>query len=1644
MVEAFGVAIMIHRGGLSDGSKLFPAGEDLLKKADMATPEMRYAVEYALGKMQEFDAKRVAEEAELEAQTKIDENTETALDDLAGGNINGKNQEVTDPIARSEDRDGMPLEELEDTSDHPFVDTWVQQSDPSDHVPLVSTDDPRIGDAFSNRLRTMSHSGNQAAGNAGRAFDALTGRDKINTESRIGDDEAMAIIEMTYLDVDLRNAVWGGRVDFQDRGATGVQNKVVSMDKDNPEEGNLYSKMTGLAYVKKKINEENISAGAYLLLHEMIERLDVGSKLRGLHEPGGSPGKSSQASRINQLYIENFGTAKSRAKFKALMERLGLWDKKMSDFVDATAKLSGERKFTDKLDKNLYEDRKAMTVDAQEDAQLRQIRNEGFTQILTMALFSKQLREVGDGVGFEGTVRGAAGLDIGPIALAMRSKFKSMQDYINQFSFKEPKRNVAAAGEAFDNYSWSFVKEGRYQNQIIDMVKVMDEQVHYGQPFSMTREGANEQHGFSNTSSTLHPEDSTRYWGGAGDADSAGLRGRDEIDAEIGELMSAMSRAEGYEKTQIQIRLNELNIERGLGESFDADGRLSDHEMAMIRLSATDPTTGLLDLSKVDAPMRARFEDKSVDALLDSVFASRSSAVGRVANRAAGIFSSGHGVANVANSGNSMIRALGALVNPEMVNTRTMTHHPWISDQVAMDNLASDFHNAMQGLKPFRDKGNKLNGEQRQKFNKDFSIAMESRDPAVRRAGWAKLGYKEKQIVQLEGFHQHLFRPGNGLIPRLSRMMADAGMISKSQADVAGTKGYLPKMVMKELADAPGGMEALRKTLAKMAQSHLVNKKDLEIEALDGFGFFMNKNNSNAATQAEFEAMPAWLRTWYQDAEASLRKRDVKFPAGFDKLSAAYRTKWVSNFIKDQMSRPKDSRSAGMDGFHWGDKFTAHYRDAVMNDRALASAGARDETGKLVGTRVAQMAEAKKESMDVDVYSPTSVMDMLAHREAIDLKTGGKLGDSRIIGDRQSAFARDSVLSNMEDTDTMNRLNSVLGSSAVYSYATVTQQHGVGIRGMNTSRIIQNLRRRSENNEFEMSSTDKTRFEEELNALEDQLRTGYNQRPKHVKNERTTSNRALMALSRLGVASLSAGNFTLSALVEVFGGMARSMGNLMRGDLKALTDYIKMLSPAARARMMENANGFELSKIHMGINTRMGDLGFDDLEAMRGVEESDWVTTLEKGGRKMTGFAMMGFGAVTEYSRAVAVAQGVRRLQRVRDAKGGGFEKLGEALTKMDVMGGHPRDVKEAVALARQFGIQRDLATHLYQNGQFNARDISNAHYAMSEGRLTDEGLLDAVNYPGNGNAVVKSMLQHINSKLNLDPRMGNRQIPSGIVEQLLSVLGQFPLIFYSRMRQAAYQGGALGVAGFLLPMLLGEIYYSTLQQAATGEKVEDIWERWSTNPQGALLNVLENMNVLGGSSFVLSNSVPLAVRGMKSLLGNDEMLAGYKESFFGKAPGPAGLQMLYSGAGKIVGATEDYMNGDVVRGNQRLASVGSVPMKQVLKMYLNSEAASDPIGQRLSAGRDLDPVDMSTPSMQGAAQNINPDTVRRIQQDSQTVKSENAVAQREGTPTGPVDQPMAPAQQPMLSSEPGNALASGDKPTLAEDTAAVLKDLPG
>jgi hypothetical protein len=283
--------------------------------------------------------------------------------------------------------------------------------------------------------------------------------------------------------------------------------------------------------------------------------------------------------------------------------------------------------------------------------------------------------------------------------------------------------------------------------------------------------------------------------------------------------------------------------------------------------------------------------------------------------------------------------------------------------------------------------------------------------------------------------------------------------------------------------------------------------------------------------------------------------------------------------------------------------------------------------------------------------------------------------------------------------------------------------------------------------------------------------------------------------------------------------------------------------------------------------------------------------------------------------------------------------------------------------------------------------------------------------------------MQFMNGKMNLDPRMGNRQIPRGIIQQLLSVLGQFPILFYSRMRQSAWQGGALGVAGFLLPMLLGEIYYLTLQQMTMGEKPVEVLDRWKKDPMGALLNVIENMNILGGASSVMTTASQLAVSNLRALTGNPDLLEGYKTSHFSKSMiNAAGIDMLLGSMGKVFGATEDFYNGNTDRGFQRLSSATPIPFQQIVKMLLLNDVMSTSEGAALLSGGYSAP-------QRGYGGQRGP---------SQALQA-FAAARAQEPPTGRTEE--APSVDPVKPvPKPSNTDPIGDSPSASEDLADKLE----
>jgi hypothetical protein len=1501
------------------------------------------------------------------------------------------------------DRDKNPKPNIVEANR--FIDSQVREAERTNApAPLIDSADPAVqsnralGDYFYNKLTSTK---TDDAQNAAKVFGALTGRGEGNAETGVNDLDAMVLMEMAYIDPFVREMLWSGTMDVSMDGPLSVTTSLTPGK-------TLTSKLRGLDTIQKKLKDGKVHAAAYLLLHELVERADVQSLMRqrdyaGIHGPnmkdhkgeiigkhthpnpmGSRAGQAS--SQINKFFQIHFGNASGRKKFAMMMDEMDLMTPEIKKFLESAEALSRRvgsedvklfetKKDTDfnkaTAELNRTTGRRADSVARPEDRDQAAIDvvNEGFTQVLTLALFTRQSRQEGmltrmlgdiEGLGPDGASSMSAGLR--SVGNLISDKLTSMIEILSKHGSNP---DTIRAGARVEDAQYSFM--ARSDKGISSLDKMLDTVA------TLAENGHANGIAFKYSSPVQ-----TRYFGGGAEVLDAELRGADEINAELTAVRSEISTAvEASRLDQAQLRLREARLQQELGllnahdRAPTAEAREAEEAFQARVAAATDKKTNLINLRQLNPVDAKRVEDEAVDKMLANFGTQQSSVVGQAVNIGAGLFSAGRGLAAAANAKDDRLRGLGAMINPEMVNTKVVGDRVWMSDAVAMDSMSRDYRMAIDGLAPFRkrSKKRKYRGDARRAHNRAVANALELEDEAGRVRALMAEGYNEKQAKVMSDWAENMFNPDSGMVPRLAEMMRRTGKISDAQAEAIKGTRELPRMLVRELVEEPGAADMIRGELAKLGKAHLLRQweaiRKVDVEAADGLGLFMNSANTARGREAEFEAMPEDLRQFYLDA-FEVYKKDLVDGRHVDEIPKFEKAFMASERYKLDLSRPADSRSDGFTSIS-DVRFGTHYRHALEHNKPLEGTFTRDASGLEKETRVETKARVMNEGSR-DQHSPTSVMDMMAHRELVDLKTGGKLGESRFIGSRKAAFKNDEngILASFEDADPMNRLTSLVGAGSTYDYATSVQQHGLGIKGMGTTQVIANVRNRVEKGEFGLSPVEKADALKRLDNFEDQLRAGYNQRPKTVDSDPGKGSRFLLAFSRFGVSSLSAGNFALSAFVEVFGGMARSMGNLLRGDLMVFADYFRYMSAKQRARILENANGFELSKIHMGINTRLGDLGFDDLEAMRNIENGDWVSKFESFSRKTSSFAMMGFGKVTEYSRAVTVAQAVRATKRVNEGRAGGYRKLSTLIKENP-----PKDIKEAKALARQAGIPADVAAHLYQNGHFNrggelmetmARILGDNKAFTDQGldiKYIRENMKDAAENSESGIrhldeaiGAIQGQMQFMNGKLNLDPRMGNRQIPRNIVEQLLSVLGQFPILFYSRMRQAAYQAGALGVIGFLLPMLLGETYYTTLQQMTTGEKPEKVLERWKIDPLGALTNVLENMNVLGGMSSVIQLAMGAGIQNLRAMTGNPDMMPGYKAVHFQKTMvNAAGIDMAWGGAAKLFGAADDFQTGNVERGLQRLTAAVPLPAQQVVKMALLADIDGTPEGQALSQG---------------------------------------------------------------------------------------------
>lgn len=1550
-ITTVGAAQLIHSFRMAKNGSLTPEGITLLKRLEITEPEqvrmvLRYSEEIKnkLAEIEDFRTKQRMEEAaqaNAEAIRIEDEriNAERGYEEPEGpspfrddeGTVEPEAPAAPETTTISEGRvEETPLPASPDAEDAKgsFIDI-------SSDTRAERTD---AGEAFRHLLFRKADRGSAASRNVLNMFDAMTGRDgQAKAGEAISDAEAMSVLEVAFVDKDISRALFGGDMTIEFDGHAHVE---IIAGPDN-QGGRMRTMFRGLAEVNQKIKEGRVDSAVYVLLHELVERLDLGHAItgRGIDDV---PSRNKVKSAIGTHFITNFGTKQARDKWVKILKGLGAYDEQMKAFIKRTElffEAEAKRQAT-AMDEDLYEARKnLMTVHKDEKGYITRTMDpvivEGYTQALTLALFSRNIDRLGE----DSPIKG-----LSSVAGYLKEKLHKMVDFLTHYGIDtEPKR-----GASLGLIAGSQAKRGKYQDQLLLQLQLMSRNLDWDE--IVTHEHA----GMSTWGEVRGPDGRmVRHWGGGGTPPEPKTAAA--IKAELAAVEAKLPTANRFTRHALQIRADKLRNELGLA-MIDPDAIARDLEAAKAKGDAAKDERGLIDSSRfLTAAERQGVENAHVDSFLAGINAQRSTGMGRVFNWLAGKLVSGEGSFAGNNSEFAPVRAVFQLMNPEIINGK-LNNYRWIPDQVAASNLGRDLSKAIHNLDWYRSRIKRLKGAELREFQMNFDAAMRTHKKEVRQRIYQTLGLNQNEINKAEYWHAFMFDPDYGFVDRMARRMVDVGIISEAQhasfRDVPG----LSMQLIRDAASTTESHNTIRNTLKTLGRDHLRRRAAAgmyEVMLLEANGAFMQRGMiSEAAIKANFDDLDDAGRTMF------LRLADKMQENGIEVSTVEHiRAYQASEFLRTEMKRPKEKRA------DWSSEFVSNKYISDMHAKALDS----DEfvpTYHPDGTRNVEVSRAEllmSTRDSLEVFKPKTGLDLMAQLELEDLKTGGKLGDSRLIGNRARALVGSDIEGYL-DFDIQNQLNSFIGSNSMMAAGTAVQQHAIGIRGANTMFLIDNLLHRLKTDPTSIKADDgsvitgiqRDRMEKELLAAKNQIRAGYNLRPIGVEPD-TDLTRSLKALSRIGVSIVSAGNFALSAVVEILAGLPRTLGKLMYGDLKAIGDYFTMLSPAARKKIMENADGFEVVKMHLGIHTRFGDLGYDDIRDMTGYDKSaNWISMdgLEKISRKLSGVAMFGFSGFTEYARAISVAQAVRHAKRVSANKHGGYGRLGKELAKLS----EDATAKDVRAVAREIGMDGQEAVYLWQAGLIDPDHLTRVNELLQSRYYTEHGMnVDAI-FRDNAfdeyeMATVRAILQFQNNKINLDPRMGSKIVPQDITRQLISVLGQFPLLFYSRMRQAAYQGGGMAVGSFLLFMLLGEMYYTNLALMARGEHPSKILERLTGSDPGWILNTLENMNVMGASSPVLSYLMQNAVSTFRDITDNPDALDSYKASIMRNPVGLAGLEMLKSGVVKTTTGTSNMFAGNYDQGLTQLASAVPLPFKQLIKTSLHVGLADTQVGRTLSNG---------------------------------------------------------------------------------------------
>jgi hypothetical protein len=1511
---AYGLAKVLRENGLivkgRSGMEISSEGMDVVKAFDLGFDNVTDTVE----------AVQLA--ADVMA-TRISDVWETNAKKLANEELAKKNAEIRerggerppDPD-RAAEADSMP----EDTTDYGDMDMLdieerrrvdVRESPALDITVRESSDDSfasdRLGNAFLGMLEVRANNGSQAAENAASVFRALTGRD--GTGDGMSSSEAMVHLELSFIDKDFRDALYGGDMVVESSGALGVDFHRRAGDR-------IKSRLRGLSRVKAALKDNGISASVYMLTHELVERLDVYHQLT-TSASGGGKGQHLKG-RMQQLFVENFGSKAARAKTRKILQELGVFDDKMADFFKKAEALD-EGNVKKVRDINPEAERlnteAKRKVKEEGDFSDREVLTEGFTQVLTMALMAKKGHKAGNGV-----LAKKFGGDLIDLAEALASKMHKVKDYVTRYGVSDDgKPGRTTRDSDASEVAGDYVGNETQLDSIISLMGTMARNVKHDK-ILRRKEG----------------HIASRHWGGTGEETGPiADRSIGDVKLEIAEIERRMLTAGPRGRMAFQLELNKLKNEYF---HMTNDPR---HIMPPERVEEVwvnnSRDDGLVDARDLSAGDLDGYVNARVDQLLMNMVTKQSKGLGAAGNYVAGKFNSGQALA-ANNSEFDAIRGLWALANPESVNTQANHNKGWMPDQMAIDALATDKRQLMGIMNKIEKRMVELNSkdspENAQARMRAIVEFFETDDVDARARILRDSGFPTKDLAEMEAAHKHLMDKESGFMVRLAHAMYETGQMGKRDYDNFRAKPKFPRSLKTEMV-TPENQPHIREQLRGAVQSHLANTKSngFRTDVAEMMGLYMDPLADASMRKLEFDAMPKGIKDMYVSIARKMPERLL--PENFRDLSLAEQAFIGSEFHKKYMNTPSSERpDVTFNDTEW----KMEYETAIRSDSPLAHTSSGGMTRQ---EKMFREVPRFRNKIGQDAYKPESLIDGLAHLEMLEMKQGTRMVPYRYAGDFDNIVTRSPDFGMYVDYNPQQTSIRLLSSNAPRAFAAMHQQHAIGVKGMSTLRVISNLRQRIESGvpmeQLGVSAENRTAFLQQLNTIEDAVRTGWDMAPRDASIA-TSGDRVINGLARGSVGFVSGGNFALSALAEAFATIPGTIGRMLTGDLMAPLDYVAAFSPKAREAAMREINGWETAKMQMGLRSRMGDMGLESMDEM--LKRDSAPTALdrfENGSRTVQRMSMMGMRTLTEYSRTVATRQAIRKS--IKAAGRNSFNRFGVEVKNL------PEDatIKQVRAAARKAGMDPTLAVSLHQSGMADPALMLEVQGVIGNPRYFDEGGLKIDNfYREIGDEKIRAAVTHVlqfqNNKVNLDTRIGNKQIPKNVVESLIGALGQYPMLFYSRMRQGAWQGGAMmGTAAIILPLALGEIYYHTLSETAREGNTDGL-KRWVEDPAGAMASVIAKMNLTGGFTPIQAWGTSTLVQTLRQGMDNPEFMSGYNTQTFGMSPiNAAGLGMFVSGMRKMGSASAHMMKGEFAEGFQKAKDLGPFSYKQFWKGGLNA-----------------------------------------------------------------------------------------------------------